>query len=125
MRPEPARRDGRPEHRADGARADADDDAPQDEELPLLGEEDERREAGRDDDQATDGDAPRTEAVDERAGDRAADAVREDADRHDQRDAPAAPAEGVLERREQRPGAARTPADTSSTRNVATTTTQA
>ena len=70
-----------PEDVPDGARPDADDDAPEREELPEIPQRQHRVEAGRDERAAEQDHLPRSETADERAGQRSAEPEGEDAHR--------------------------------------------
>ena len=88
------------ENAADCPRADADGKTPQQIHLPEIAHEDEAEKATDDEKVADEHYEPRTEAVDERSAERAAQSEGEDAERDPERDLRSRPAEFRLEGRD-------------------------
>ena len=97
---EPARRNRRRQNHRGETGADADHDAPQDDELPQLRHRQRSQQARRDQRQGGDDDAANAEAIHERGGERAEQAVQHDAQCQRRGDLRIAPAELVLKGQE-------------------------
>ncbi|CAG6398811.1 putative PE-PGRS family protein [Actinacidiphila cocklensis] len=98
---EPPVGDGGGEGEGHGPAAEADQDAPAQDELPHLRHGDGQRRAERDRQQGADDDPPDAEAVHQRGGEGGGDPVQREVDRHGQADHAARPAEFGVQRVDQ------------------------
>ena len=100
---EPAAGHGRGEHRRHAARAEADDDAPQQEQLPRLGHPGRAERTERDRDERHDGDPAQAVAGLQRRGERSDEAEQQHVDADGRADRGPAPAELLAQRVDQDP----------------------
>ena len=103
-RGEPARRNDRAEHQRRHAGADADDDPPQDDEMPGLGHDKREQQAGDDHRDGDDDDAAHAIALDQGGGERRHQPEQDKADRQRARNLSGVPAEFLGQRQDQRAG---------------------